>query len=473
MARMRASRAVLTAVVILCAGVFAGGSPAGQSVQPQVSPNFAPVDAAMRRDMTRTSAPGATIAVVSGDRVVYTRGFGVANVETGEPMRPEMLFRLGSTTKMFTAAAVVLLAEQGKLSLSEPIGKHIPGLTPKLAALTAHQLLSHTSGILDEAPMFGSHDDEALRTEVGGWNDDRFFAEPSQIYSYSNPGYWLAGLLAETVGGQPFADQVATSLFAPLGMQRSTFRPTLAMTYPLAQGHELAGSRARIIRPAANNSASWPAGSIYSNVIDLSRWMTAFLNAGQIDGEQVLPAALFTTLTAPRARIPGAINSYGYGVQVGQWHGFDVVEHNGSRAGYGSMIRMLPSRRIGVVVIANLTGATMSEAAEAAIAALVGPIGMNGRVATPVTLPTDARRAFVGTYSQGARQMAVVERDDTLVLRQGTRETPLELVTTGGPDAPQNERVFRAGTTRYVFVLNDAGAVTFLHSGGRSWRKSQ
>ncbi len=426
----------------------------------------------MRRDLTRTSAPGAAIAVVSGDRVVYTRGFGTANVETGEPMRPEMVFRLGSTTKMFTAAAVVLLAEQGKLSLTEPIGKHLPGLTPKLAALTAHQLLSHTSGILDEAPMFGSHDDGALREEVAGWTDEQFFAEPSQVYSYSNPGYWLAGLLAETVGGAPFADQVATSLFEPLGMSRSTFRPTLAMTYPLAQGHELADTRARIIRPAANNSASWPAGSIYSNVIDLSRWMTAFLNAGQLDGKQVLPAALFTTLSTPRAKIPGAINQYGYGVQVGRWHGFDVVEHNGSRAGYGSMIRMLPAQRIGVVVVANLTGATMTTAAEAAIAALVGPIDTNGRAATPMTLSRDARRAFVGTYSQGTRQMVVAERDGTLVLRQGTRETPLELVTTGSPE-PQNEQAFRAGTTRYIFVKNDAGAVMFLHSGGRSWRKIQ
>ncbi|MDA1306854.1 MAG: hypothetical protein O2917_06295, partial [Acidobacteria bacterium] len=140
--------------------------------------------------------------------------------------------------------------------------------------------------------------------------------------------------------------------------------------------------------------------------------------------------------------------------------------------GYGSMIRMLPSRRIGVVVVANLTGATMTTAAEAAIAALVGPIGTNGRAATPMTLSSDARRAFVGTYSQGARQMVVAERDGALVLRQGTRETPLELVTTGAPE-PQNEQAFRAGTTRYVFVKSDAGAVMFLHSGGRSWRKIQ
>ena len=198
---------------------------------------FDGIEAVVRDELQQRQTPGAAVAIVQDGRVVYTRGFGVSSVETGEGTRPEMLFRLGSTTKMFTAATVVLLAQQGKLDLKEPIGKHIAGLTPKLAALTAHQLLSHTSGMLDEAPMFGSHDDEALKKEATSWSDTRLIAAPGEIYSYSNPGYWLAGLLAQEVGGKPFADLVAASIFAPLGMARSTFRPTMAMTYPLAQGH--------------------------------------------------------------------------------------------------------------------------------------------------------------------------------------------------------------------------------------------
>jgi CubicO group peptidase (beta-lactamase class C family) len=460
---MLRSRIATPLSAAVCLTVIAVVTPAAR--QTATPPNFAAVEAAVRAELKQTQAPGAAIAVVSGDRVVYTRAFGVANTETGEEMRPEMLFRLGSTTKMFTAAAVVLLAEQGKLNLTEPIGRHIPGLTPKLAALTAHHLLSHTSGILDEAPMFGSHDDEAMREEVGRWTDSRFFAEPDQVYSYSNPGYWLAGLLAETVGAQPFADQVASTIFTPLGMTRSTFRPTMAMTYPLAQGHDLVGGQMRIIRPAANNSASWPAGSIFSNVIDLSRWLTAFVNQGRIGGDQVLPVSLFATLSTPRASIPGATNRYGYGVQVGEWRGLQVVEHGGSRSGYGSVIRMVPSRQFGVVVLANRTGVSLTRTANAAIEAVLAPPPAPAAARTTPLPDTDAeRRRYQGRYSQGGREMTVEAKGASLVLRQGTRETPLEKV---------GEHEFLAGTTRYVFVTNTAGTVTFLHSGGRSWRRVQ
>lgn len=429
-------------------------------------PDFSAIEGVARKEMAAANVPGAAIAVVMGDRVVYTRGFGVANVETGEATRPEMLFRLGSTTKMVTAAAVVLLADQGKLDLQAPISTYIKGLTPNLGRLSAHQLLSHTSGILDEAPMFGSHDDDALKAEVAGWTDTRFFAEPDQIYSYSNPGYWLAGLLAETVGGRPFADQVAETIFKPLGMTRSTFRPTLAMTFPLAQGHDLVNGKPQIVRPAANNSASWPAGSIYSNVIDLSRWITAFINGGVVGGEQALPASVFTTLMRPRATIPGATNRYGYGVQVGQWRGLDVVEHGGSRSGYGSIIRMVPSRKFGVVVLANRTGVSLTQTANAAIDAALGPLPAAADAPTPMPAGagTPQASALAGTYSQGGRQITVVQTADGLALRQAGRDVPL---------VPVEPLVFRAGTTRYVFVTDAAGAVTFLHSGGRSWRRVQ
>ena len=308
MPRMDSKRRFL-AVALVALVITWAAPPSGLEAQDA----FAAIDAVAKQELGQTQAPGAALAIVVDGRVVYTRAFGVGNVETGEATRPEMLFRLGSTTKMFTAAAVVVLAEQGKLDLNGPIGKHIQGLSPKLAALTPHQLLSHQSGILDEAPMFGSQDDDALKKEATSWTDARFFAEPGQIYSYSNPGYWLAGLLAEQVGGKPFADQVAASVFAPLGMTRSTFRPTIAMTYPIAQGHEVVNGKPQIIRPSANNAASWPAGSIFSNVIDLSRWISAFVSDGVLDGEQALPAKVFTTLATPYAVMPGSSNRYGYG----------------------------------------------------------------------------------------------------------------------------------------------------------------
>jgi CubicO group peptidase (beta-lactamase class C family) len=458
MAPMRAKIALLIAVL---AALAALSSPA-PAVDAQGA--FAAVDAVAQRELAETQAPGAALAIVLDGKVVYSTAYGVANVETGEATRPEMLFRLGSTTKMFTAAAVVLLAEQGRIDLNAAVGTYVPGLAPRIAALTPHQLLSHQSGFFDEAPMFGSHDDDALKREATSWTDARFFADPGQIYSYSNPGYWLAGLLAEQVGGRPFADQVATTIFAPLGMTRSTFRPTIAMTYPLAQGHDVVDGKPRVIRPSANNTASWPAGSIFSSVADLSRWISAFVSAGVLDGEQVMPAAVFTRLASPHAAVPGSNTRYGYGVSVGPWRGMHTVSHGGSRSGYGSFIRMVPSRRAGVVVLANRSGVSMPRTAEAALEAA---LQLPGAPAAPSTRKPEApgaadRARLAGTYSQGPRQITISVKDGALVLRQGARELPMQKI---------GELEFTAGATRYVFVADAAGAVTFLHSGGRSWRK--
>ncbi len=223
--------------------------------------DFSAIEQTARAELTRLHIPGAAIAIVQGNRVIYSVGVGVANVETGEPVRPEMLFRLGSTTKMFTAAALAGLAAEGKIDLDAPVGKHIGGLPPRLSQITANQLLSHTAGILDTAPMYGSHDDDALAKGIHGWTGDWLFTAPGKIFSYSNPGYWMAGYLVEVLSGEPYADAMRTRLFKPLEMQRSTFRPAMAMTWPLAQGHETFGGAApAVVRPAADNAASWPAG---------------------------------------------------------------------------------------------------------------------------------------------------------------------------------------------------------------------
>ena len=141
-------------VLLLCQLIFAQ------------SPDFTELEKIISAELQATNTPGASIAIVRGDQVIYAKGFGTSNVETNAPVTPDMLFRLGSTTKMFTAAALVQLAEQGKLKLDEPMGKYAKGLSPKIATLTANQLLSHTAGLKDQATMFGRHDDDALSETV-------------------------------------------------------------------------------------------------------------------------------------------------------------------------------------------------------------------------------------------------------------------------------------------------------------------
>ena len=356
--RNRQARAITVTAAVLLWVLTGSARPFdfAQGQQAPAVPDFLPLEKTILEELRETNTPGGAIAIVLGDRVIYSRGFGIANVETNEPVRPDMLFRLGSTTKMFTAAALVSLAERGALDVNAPVGSYVTGLSAKVGQVTADQLLSHTSGFFDEAPMFGSHDETALEKEVRSWTDSRFFTEPGKIFSYSNPGYWFAGFLIEHAGKRPYADQLDESIFKPLGMKSTTLRPLVAMTYPLAQGHEETPQGPRVIRPAANNAASWPAGSIFSNVGDLSRFVIAFMNDGYIDGKQVLSPAVIRRLSTPRAKIPGGNVSYGYGLQIANDRGFDVVSHGGSRAGYGSSIRMVPSKKFGVIAVANRSG---------------------------------------------------------------------------------------------------------------------
>lgn len=446
---MNRLRTAVLLVLVLCGQVAAA-----QSV------DFTPLDAVVQQELKDTGIPGAAIAVVSGGRVVYIKGVGLANAETGEAMTPERLFRLGSTTKMFTAAALALLADQRRVDLQQPVGTYIKGLHPAIARVTGHQLLSHTSGILDEAPMFGSHDEAALTKNVLTWSEDRFFTEPGRIYSYSNPGYWLAGALIEAVSGKLYADQLNDSVFAPLGMSWTTLRPTVAMTYPLAQGHDVADGKPVVIRPAANNAASWPAGSIFSNVRDLSRFMMAFVGNGSIDGKLVFPASVIAKVSTPASKVPGSENGYGYGLQIGTSRGVRVIQHGGSRSGYGSTIRMVPEKQFGVVVLANRSGASLPRSTEKAMELALGlpPSKRETTSAAPPPLTDAQLSAYAGVYSQGARRMEIVKKEGKLFLKQGQRETEL-----------QHTGEHRFGG--YFFVTSPDGRVEYLHSGGRSWRR--
>jgi CubicO group peptidase (beta-lactamase class C family) len=126
---------------------------------------------------------------------------------------------------MMTAAALVGLAVENKIDLNQPIGRYISGLTPMLSKVTSNQLLSHTAGIRDEAPMQGPHDDAALGNGIRAWTDAWFFTAPGKVISHSNPGYWVANYLVEVLTGKPYADAMADRVFRPLGMTRTTLRP--------------------------------------------------------------------------------------------------------------------------------------------------------------------------------------------------------------------------------------------------------
>lgn len=440
--------------------------------QPQSSkPDFGELEKVALAELAETNTPGAAVGVISGDRLIFARGFGVSNVETGAPVTPDMLFRLGSTTKMFTAAAVVTLAEEGKLKMDESIGKHAKGLSPNIAGLTAHQLLSHTAGLKDDAQMFGRHDDEALADTVRALKDDFLFAAPGRIYSYSNPGYWLSGYLIEAVSGKSYADVLDERIFKPLGMQSTTLRPTMAMTRPLALGHDVSGrDKPTVVRPFADNAGNWPAGSIFSSINDLSRFVIAFTNGGQIDGKQVLTPSLIKQLSSPHADQPGSEWKYGYGLAIGKNRGVRMVEHSGGRSGYGSLIRMAPDHRFAVIILINRSGGSLSKTAEKAMELMLPLEARVESKPTPVAMTEAEMARYVGVYGDQPNRIEISIKDGNLLFKGFGREAKVSKV---GESRFSMTLPGASQAMEFTLVPGADGKAEFLFLGGRGRRKVQ
>jgi len=404
-------------------------------IVPTVGAQFAGLVRVAREELRETNTPGAAVAVVSGDKIVFAKGFGMASIETEEPVTADTLFRLGSTTKMMTAAVLLMLAEEGKVALDAPVGKYIRGLSPRLAQLTAHQLLTHTAGLKDSSPSGAAHDDAALGALVRSWRDDFLFTKPGDVYSYSNPGFILAGLLLEEVAGKPYADAMRERLFEPLGMKRTALRPTEAMTYPLAQGHS--GNPPAVGRPFYDNSGRWPAGSVFTSANDFARFAIAFLNGR-------LPRSITTKMSTPYADVHDGAK-YGYGLRLREYRGVKWAEHAGSLPGFVSSLRMAPEQRFAVVALANKGGGSLNRTTEKA-AELLLTLQAKPAVETPKPPPAEAK--YAGVYAQGFTTWEVVAQDGRLVAKQGKQVVKEFRIVTGAD-----------------------GHTLYLYTGGRSFRK--
>jgi CubicO group peptidase (beta-lactamase class C family) len=262
----------LIALAVLLTSALASASPLPPEVKARITRS-------VQEELKADAIPGAAVAVVKDGEVVFLEAFGVRSLEERTPVTPDTLFRLGSTTKMLTALVALESAAKGRLSLDAPVGRYAKGLNPALGRVTLRQLLSHTAGMREASPSVESRDDEALGRMVRGWKADYLFAPPGDVFSYSGPGYWLSGYVLESVHGKPYAELMRTQLFLPLGMARSTLRPLEALTYDFAQGHEEAQGKLGVVRPMAENTAMYPAGSVFSSARELARLATVLLTA--------------------------------------------------------------------------------------------------------------------------------------------------------------------------------------------------
>ena len=398
---------------------------------------LAELDRIALEELAIRNVPGAAVAVVKGDRVVFAKGFGVVSVEGALPVTPETLFQIGSTTKAFTATLALSLAEEGRLALDRPIGERVPGLAPSLSRVTLAQLLSHSAGLKDESDEFGLQDESSLAAYARSWTDAYCLLPPGQVFSYSNSGFALAGMVVQEAEGKAFADLMTERVFRPLGMDRSTFRPTVAMTYPLAVGHRLVAAKPAVVRPLANDARLWPAGTAYSSASELARFAIAFLNGRRLEGRQALSPSVIAAMSTPRVEVPSLANPkthYGFGLFITEKdRGVKQVWHDGTMTGYRASLRMLPEHQVAVVTLTNSDGGPLERTAERALELLV-PLAAKVAPALPPTLAMTAAemQPYVGLYGQPSRWTAEVRvKDGGLVLKQFGLELPLRKVADG------------------------------------------
>ena len=311
--------------------------------------------------------PGGVVGVVRDGRLVFARGYGMASLEYDVPFAAETPTNIGSTSKQFTAFAIMLLKEQGKLSLDDDIRQHIPELPDFGPTVTLRHLLTHTSGyrefvntiaLTGRQLLEGDYIDPSEVIKVVQ-RQPELQNEPGAEFNYNNTAFGLLSMVVARTTDTPFAEWMRENVFLPLGMQNTVVRATpTQIVEDRAQGYSPAPTGG--FRAVPDLGASTGAGGIYTTVVDLARWIEN-LQTGRLGGKAVIDA-----MTTPNTLTSGDTTGYGFGLFIDEFRGLRRVHHGGSDIAHRSTFMTFPDVRAGVVVLSN--NASFSGAVPTAIA---------------------------------------------------------------------------------------------------------
>lgn len=326
----------------------------------------------IRRHMRKAGVPGISIALVSDQQLVWAEGLGFADRERRRPAGPETVYQIGSITKVLNAILVMQLVAQGRLRLDAPLTDYLPGFSmrtrwPRAAPITVRSLLCHHAG-LPTYYLKGFFSSQPLASLPDELRDEHLAYEPHTVFNYSNLGPNLLGLVVERLTGLPYANAMQQSLLAPLGMRHSGFVADQKIGAHLACGYV----HDRPVTPTPVRDL--PAGGLYSNVLDLARFMQFVFAGGQANGQSVLEASrLAETLSPQYADRPLNFSQrFGLGWMLSGLpveHAGPQAWHNGGTKAFLSQLALLPERKLGVIVLANAdtAGSLVHETAEEAL----------------------------------------------------------------------------------------------------------
>ena len=310
----------------------------------------AEVDAFIQRQMAARHVPGVSVAVIKDGRVVLQRGYGLANVEHEVPATELTMYQLASVTKAFTATAVLMLVEEGKLTLQTPLGTLMPDVPEAWAAVTVSQLLTHTSGIPSYTglPDFGKmmRKDFTPAELIALVRERPMDFAPGAQYRYNNSGYVLLGMIVEKVSGQPWDTFVGTRIFKPLGMTTARMNDLGVVVPHRAQGYAWVNGTLRngeYVSP----TQPYAAGALLVSVLDLVKWDAA-LTSGKL-----LKPESYAAMYAPAPLTDGRTSPYGFGWELSPYRTRPRIGHGGGIPGFSTFLARFVDDKLTVIVLAN------------------------------------------------------------------------------------------------------------------------
>jgi CubicO group peptidase (beta-lactamase class C family) len=396
-----------------------------------------------------------SVLVARGDEVLLSKGYGSANLEWNIPNSPATKFRLGSVTKQFTAASILLLEERGKLKTDDPVKKFMPDAPAAWDKITIFHLLTHTSGIPNFTgfPDYQSQEPFAATPEklVARFRDKPLDFQPGEKWSYSNSGYVLLGYLLEKASGENYQKFVQENIFGPLGMKDSGYDSNSAILPRRAAGYA-PGKDGPVNAGFIHMSIPFSAGALYSTTEDLLRWEQGLF------GGKLLSAASLAKMTTPFK------NDYACGVFVHTTKGRKVIEHGGGIEGFNTYLAYFPEGKVAVVALGNLSGQAPQEVADRLAAIAHGEKVELPSERKEITLAPKILEQYVGTYELAPKINMTITLEGGQLISQISGQGKVPLFATS-----ETKFFPKVVDAEIEFGKDDKGAVAYLvlHQGGR------
>jgi CubicO group peptidase (beta-lactamase class C family) len=418
------------------------------SAQSQLSPDLIEkIDKVANDALARTGVPSASVAIVKDGQIVYTKAYGDARLEPKTPATPQMRYSIGSISKQFTAAAVLLLQEQGKLSLDDKVAKYVPNLT-RANEVTIRQLLSHTSGYQDYWPqdyvMPMMLQPVTSQKILDMWARKPLDFDPGTKWQYSNTNYVIAGVIIEKVAGVPLLKFLQEKVFTPLGMTSvsDTDQAKLGDTDPTGYLRYALGP----LRPAPKEGAGWlfAAGELAMPAQDLAKWDISIMD------QKLMKPSSYREFSTDVLLKNGLSTHYGLGVDVSSQGGHRALSHGGEVSGFTAQNTVFPDDRAAVVVLTNQDAASAS-------GAIAGGIGQLLFATTDPQTPAkleQAKKIFDGLQHGTIDRSLFTDNCNAYFSEQALKDFASSLGPLGTPQSfVQASQGLRGGMTLRVYLI--------------------